>query len=208
MGFIVMSQDQKPKQTAAEFIASHKELVSQIYTNRQASRFLDSLANQLSARPLSDKQLAVASRILSDFEKTKLEAQIEPETSREPIVDLQVAVGDILTVNKMVSLKIGLKANSMVKKFHNVEVLEIIDTSDWYLELRVSTCYKKTSHCGICGLLLTDERSIAQGIGPVCANGYKIKGVEELEKALGKHEMVLRLPRSSIKAVYKNEVKS
>jgi hypothetical protein len=31
---------------------------------------------------------------------------------------------------------------------------------------------QKTGHCSICGLLLTNEKSIGRGIGPICAAKY------------------------------------
>jgi hypothetical protein len=199
--FIVKTAEEKQAARDA-FLSQNKEVVEFIQNNDR-NNFLKHMKDLLqNGQQLTERQLEVSRSIMRDVVRRDLDAQKEVESPVNKKDDSAIVVGDVITVNKMMAIKIGLQTKTG-KKFHNVEILEIIDSKPWAITARVVTCYKKVAHCGICSLKLTDPESIALGIGPVCAKNRQVKVIDDLDLALGKVEMVLRIPTSSIKGVFK-----
>lgn len=192
----------KQKQERLEL---NKEVVELINTYAHKSLFLSSLREQINKnRELTEAQIESAKRTVDYFILRDLENQkvVEMQTKKS-----NIAVGDVITVNNTMAVKIGIQAG-FDKKFHNIEIMEVIEESFGSVTVRAVTCYKKVAHCGICGLTLTDPESIARGIGPVCGRRRNVMKVEDLNQALGKAEIVVRVPRSTIKNVFKFETET
>lgn len=181
------------------------ELAPAIAEFASRNNFLYSLFQQINdGKILSKNQILSSKTVLERFVVRQLENQQEVTATfvKKNVTSDMVQVGDILTVNHVMAVKIGLQAG-FAKKFHNIEVLELIDAGFGSVTVKAVTCYKKVCHCGVCGLKLTDPESIALGIGPVCAKGRQIKRVEDLDQALGKAEITIRIPKQMIKNVFR-----
>jgi hypothetical protein len=207
MKFIINPVTAEQSETKALYLEANQELFAAISEHSKRNSFLARMAAYVAKGwILSPAQLAASQSVVNNITLRTLQSQGEvttPVKAANP--DASVAVGDIITVNHMMAVKIGLQAG-FEKKFHNVEVLEVISENYSSVTARVVTSYKRVCHCGICGLKLTDENSIALGIGPVCAKAKKIKRVEDLNVALGKAEMTIRIPRFAIKNIFKFNV--
>lgn len=118
--------------------------------------FLISLRKQLEALgKLTPAQLAGARKCMSRERKTK-------------ITRPKIRIGQLIRVPRHFAKKFG-NACGLGRPHFVLRVVEAIHETDKAYLLRVQLSGTKTSVCSICGLALTDPRSVAIGIGPICA---------------------------------------
>lgn len=202
MSFIIVPPTQDQIEAKAKYFEDNKDFFEAMRVYSGRNYFLKDMVRMVDRGvKLTDNQMAAAKRVVEGLTRRVLEGQGEVVTTKDTSQAI-LAVGDIVTVNNPMAVKIGIAAG-FNKKFHNIEILEVLDEKFGVATVRAVTCYKKVSNCGCCGLTLTDPESIALGIGPVCGRRRGVKTLEDLDRALGKAEVTLRLPRAAIKNVFK-----
>lgn len=116
-----------------------------------------------------------------------------------------VKVGSVLILNKTKARKIARQID--LAHPHSAFEVTGIKVSAWgWVDASLKFSALKTSRCGICGLKLTDPRSVEIGIGPICAGRLGISwgatSMEELRKQLEERgEVITRVWASEIKEI-------
>lgn len=164
--------------------------------------FILSLKAQLLVKGyLSQNQIAAAERCMNREKQPKLQI-VKAERK------FSIKAGQVLEVNKSFAKKIAQK-NGSSKTFFNFEVFEVkAETAKAFL-IRTKASAKVTSHCCVCGRVLTDPSSILSGIGPICADNTGVPyGDVEITKAALEEiatkeiEVETWIPKSTIKNLY------
>lgn len=137
--------------------------------------FLQSLKRQLLNRgELSAAQWDAARKCYFQDQKFKSAAE-------RRVIKPQIEPGALFRTNRFIARQVGLKTG--LNRPHFVfEVVEPLHETEKAYLLKVRASAKRTSYCGLCGLELTDPRSVLAGIGPVCADN---NGLPWGEDALG-----------------------
>lgn len=111
--------------------------------------------------------------------------------------------GDILLLKRW-GAKVLAQNAGVVRPHFVVEVLETLAETPKAVRLRLRLSAQRTSHCGICGIALTNPHSVDAGIGPICAGragvSYGEKSLDELAEQLREvGEVETWLPAGAIK---------
>lgn len=143
---------------------------------------------------LSEKQWAAITRAV--------ERECTPRKST-PCGDLPFKKGDFLLLKRW-GAKVLAQNTGLVRPHYVVEVLEILRATPKAVQLRLRLSAQRTSHCGVCGIELTNPRSVEAGIGPICAGNagvsYGEKSLDELAEQLKvTGEVETWLPMGAIK---------
>jgi Family of unknown function (DUF6011) len=154
------------------------------------SLFFISLKQQLSRGGLSPKQLECV--------------QKQMRKDNEVVNHFSLKNGTIVILTRSVAQRVAAEAG-YAGSHRAIEILGVeVETANAY-KVRAKLSARRTSHCGICGMVLTDGKSIEMGIGPVCAKkqGIKYNGaatLQELEAKLSvTQEITTWIPRWSVK---------
>jgi hypothetical protein len=108
-----------------------------------------------------------------------------------------------ILLTKGIAREVANKAG-LTKPFYVFDVLKVLDETPKAYKLVLKASGQRTSHCGACGLGLTNAESVAAGIGPICADRYGVgfgaTALEELRvKLMTTREVETWIPKSCIK---------
>lgn len=111
--------------------------------------------------------------------------------------------GDVFILSKWLARKIA-SLTSCVRPHFAFEVVEVIGESERAYNVELKLSAQRTTHCCVCGLHLTNPRSVANGIGPICADGWEVESLDELETKLMVYSTTKTwIPKSQIKKHFK-----
>lgn len=183
-----------PKALPAEF----NRVQAWLLDYKGDSPFYLSLRSQLLAKGiLSEKQMACIERAIA-AEGSAIEG------ASAKLVEYSIKPGETVIVSKFIANKIAREIG-FSRAHRALDVVECLGESAKAYRIKVKLSARKTSHCGICGIVLENPDSIAAGIGPICAENYGIpygeNSAKELEKllALTPTEAITWVPKASIK---------
>lgn len=114
---------------------------------------------------LTEKQLACVEK---EF-KTQSVQLIRPSIT--PVFSLEV--GEVIVLRKAIANRLS-RAAGYDRAHRSFDVLEVLAETPKAYRVKVKLSAKKTSRCGVCGLVLETKESLAIGIGPICAKALKI----------------------------------
>lgn len=153
---------EKPK---ANFISENQDVVLWLNNYRGDFPFYVSLQVQLRTRmSLSPKQVEAVRRAIARETSTPA-----PEVKKQ----FTLQAGEIIRVAKWFGKKVALEAG-LVRPHYVMEVISVEAETEKAYRATLRLSAQRTSHCCICGLALTDPRSVMAGIGPICGNSYEI----------------------------------
>jgi hypothetical protein len=144
---------------------------------------------------LSEKQVAAIYRAIARDEErvgvavTPLPSSIVIPPPAPRIFTL--AIGEVLLVKKFAAKRIAAEAG-LARPHFTMEVVEVSAETAKAYKVKLKMVAQRCSHCGICGLKLTDPRSVIAGIGPICADIYELP---QDESALGKLSEILSVTK-------------
>src|SRR6202012_2076670 len=118
-------------------------------------------------------------------------------------INFSLKPGTVVVISKGLANKIATQAGYS-RAHRALDIIEVEGETEKAYRVRVRLSARKTTHCGICGLVLENKDSIAAGIGPVCAENYGIPygqgSLEALNEKLSTTVEVLTwIPKRSIK---------
>lgn len=160
--------------------------------------FYLSLRDQLNMTgSLSDKQVACVERAIAK--------EAQPKAVGVPVQEFSLKTGTTLILSKFIAEKVALEARQD-KPFRAFEVVAVHRETDKAFQVTLKFSAKRSIHCNICGLKLDNHRSIAAGIGPVCADNWGLPygeaSMEGLEAKLRTIAQVTTwIPKSQIKDI-------
>lgn len=113
----------------------------------------------------------------------------------------------IILLSKFIGIQIASNAG-LTKPFYLFEVVKVEAETEKAYKATLKMTAQRTSHCGQCGIRLTNEKSVAAGIGPICAERlgipYGEDSLTELKKLLlTKKEVSTWIPKKCIKEIIK-----
>lgn len=189
----------KPQAQAAQSLNSKfPEVAAWLEAYNGTFDFYLSLKQQFMAKGmLSEKQIACVQRAI---ETDKSRGVKTPEARAQTF---SVTPGTVLVLSKFISNKIAEQAGH--KRAHRaVEIVSVEHETEKAYRATVKLSARRTSFCGVCGLSLENPRSVAAGIGPICAenNGvsYGENSLSELTAALNTTvEVTTWIPKKTIK---------
>lgn len=159
--------------------------------------FYLSLQNQWKRRGnLSAKQWETISRAV-ERDKKRSEAVSQPQ-------EFSIHTGDILVVSQFAARLIAEQTGARVH--YVLEVVKVLRETAKAYQVIVKLSAARTSHCGICGITLTNPESVARGIGPICADNWGIGDASEpLAELAKKLDQVIQatacIPKKCVKQV-------
>lgn len=150
--------------------------------------FLVSLRDQLKTKGyLSDAQLAGAAKCM---------AKQKPQA---PAIEL---FGAVITLSKYFANHALIGQTGVNAPHFNFEVFKIFRETEKAFQLEMRVTGLATTHCSICGTMLTNESSIRIGIGPICRAKVGVESVEALNRKLEEKSVIFTawIPKRAIKA--------
>jgi hypothetical protein len=125
---------------------------------------------------------------------------IEKAALPKPARTFSLAVGEVLIVTKFFAHIIG-KQTGLTRPHFAVEVVAVEAETEKAYKVQVKLSAQRTSHCCVCGKTLTNPRSVAAGIGPICGGYYEVDNLEALAEKLRTVEATANLwiPKGQIK---------
>lgn len=114
--------------------------------------------------------------------------------------------GKIIVVSRWKADEIA-KAAGLTRPHFGMEILKVERETAAAVQLTVKLSAQRTTHCCVCGIALTNPESVANGIGPVCAENHGIsygtRSLEELaDKLKSTTPVTAWLPKRAIKKVF------
>ena len=111
--------------------------------------------------------------------------------------------GDIINVSRWLAKEVGEKAG-LTRSHYTLEVVKVDAETDRAYKATLMLSGQRMGRCGICGLALTDPKSVTAGIGPICAEKVGVSftegSLEELKEQLRTTRTVNTwFPKSAIK---------
>jgi hypothetical protein len=189
-------------QPAVPFKDRHPEVVEWLNNYKGNFEFYLSLKSQLEAKgSLSEKQVDAVKRAI---DKDVQRASKRTLSTSSQTVRLSLSAGEILLISKFFARKLAEQAGA-IRPHYVFEVLSVEAETEKAYKVKLRMTAQRTSHCGVCGLTLTNPESVAAGIGPICAENTGISfGANsslELAEALKEtREIDTWLPKSVIKS--------
>ena len=168
--------------------------------------FYLSLKSQLASKGyLSPAQIACVVKAIGRDTTRKMAVQAPAMAAKT----FSLGIGDIIVVSKWLARKIGEQAG-LARAHYTLEVVAVEAETERAYKATLKLSGQRTSRCGICGIKLTDPHSVANGIGPICAEkvgiAYSGQSLAELQTALKEVRTVNTwLPKSSIKEKIPNK---
>lgn len=160
--------------------------------------FYVSLKQQLASKgKLSEMQIeAVRRAIARDHERS----QRKPDPAQ-----FSIKSGQCIRVSKGFAKEIAERAG-LTRPHYVMEVIACESETERAYKLRLKLSAHRTTHCCICGLLLTNAESVSAGIGPICAEkvsvSFSTNALQELSSQLKTtQEVSTWIPKRAIKEV-------
>lgn len=118
--------------------------------------------------------------------------KMQPEAAVAQKKTFSLSPGDTVMVSKWLAREAGRLAG-LVRPHYTLEVVSVEAETDRAYKATLILSGQRMSRCGICGLTLTDPRSVTAGIGPICAERV---GVSFTDGALGELRESLKTTKS------------
>lgn len=188
---------QPTAQVAQSFSAKFPEVKAWLDAYKGNFDFYLSLKRQLQDKgTLSEKQIACIQRAIANDQARGV------ATPDAPKQEFSIKPGTVVVISKFIANRIAAEAG-YARAHRAFEILEVEGETAKAYRAKVRFSAKRTSHCGVCGLVLENAVSIAAGIGPICADKLGIPHGEgslgALESVLPTVEMMVWIPKKSIK---------
>ena len=111
-----------------------------------------------------------------------------------------IKVDGSITVGKFMAYDLAKKAGLQSPRHFIFKVFEVLRVTDKAYMLKLQATGKPTANCSCCGIALTNDLSIALGIGPICREKWGVTNWEDLDKKLSKSIIFdTWVPKSQIK---------
>lgn len=145
----------------------YAEAVAYATANRQGNDFLTSIAEQATRRTLSDKQVDAV-----------LRGKDRQQGSSSPAARVEVTEGWYMVEDQPWKVQVAVNGSGRLYAKRLTDEgweyvsggLKVIAKDGVPMTLEMAQQYGRLyGVCGVCGRTLTDETSIAAGIGPICA---------------------------------------
>jgi hypothetical protein len=121
--------------------------------------FYISLKSQLAFKGhLSPKQVASVRKAIT-------RTTVQPTSARQT-TNFSLKPGDIINVSRWLAREVGQKAG-LTRPHYTLEVTSVECETDRAYKATFILSGQRMSRCAICGLTLTDPRSVTAGIGPI-----------------------------------------
>lgn len=157
------------------FADQNKDVVNFLKIYSGSFDFLLSLKEQyLKNGKLSPKQLDAARKIM--------QRQADTKQDLAKNVYSVYTVGSLFYVSKNIAKQMSQKFG-MSFNYRRIEVIECVRETEKAVLLTFRYTPKFSKICNVCGLHLDNERSVATGIGPICAEKL---GLDQYDKKLAK----------------------
>jgi len=122
---------------------------------------------------------------------------------------MEIKQGMTIVISKWKAKEIA-EAAGFTRPHFAMDVLKVERETERAIQLTMRLSAQRTTHCGVCGIRLTNPESVTAGIGPICAekSGVSFSGTSlaELSEALKTtREVTSWLPKSAIKERFKGE---
>ena len=183
---------------AAKFLTAEKSPLQkwlEAYSGQDT--FLCSLRTQYRERHvLSERQWACAEKVFKE------QAQV---------TEFTIKPGTYIVVTKFYAQQIA-EAAGCTRPHYGMEVLAVHGETSKAYELTLRLVAMRAGRCCVCGAMLTNPQSIANGIGPICAEGWGVEYDDEAldqlaEKLKTFAEVRLWVPKKAIKERIEPNVK-
>jgi hypothetical protein len=91
----------------------------------------------------------------------------------KPAQSFSITPGTVIIVGKWLAKEIAQKAGSP-RAHHALEIVSVLGETERAYKLKVKLSAQRTSFCGVCGKPLSNPESVADGIGPICAQKWDL----------------------------------
>lgn len=143
---------------------------------------------------------------LSEKQVESVKKAIARDNRPAPVREYSIAPGTSIRVGKYFARQIAAQAG-MTDPHFVFDVIQVLGETEKAYKLLLKMSARRTTHCSICGIKLSNKASILAGVGPICADKW---GIPYGEESLGKLEAKIKdtvsvetwIPKSVIKERY------